>query len=229
MRPVHDCKAAYIDMVDNSRYIEVLKQNPQFNGIAVSQTAYDFITSQVKNKVVLIPHHHCNYERVKRQRSEVLTVGYIGEDVTFDAYRWQVVLLMKERGIDFIYCHDYDTRRDVCEFYKNIDIQIVWRDITNMNGNGKDWGKWVIPELKNPLKLSNAGSFGIPTVAFPEINFEAEYKDAYLPATTLDELVDQIDRLKNSTWLYEEYAQKAEEKAEKYHVENIAKLYRGLV
>jgi hypothetical protein len=227
MRPIHGA-ISYIDMVDNSRYIDVLKNHPEFNGIAVSQTALDFIKSQVNNKVVFIPHHHCNYERARRQRSEVLTVGYIGEDVTFDAYRWQVVLLMEKRGINFVYCHDYNTRQDVCDFYKKIDIQIVWRDITNTHGNGRDWGRWVIPELKNPLKLSNAGSFGIPTVAFPEINFEAEYKGAYLPAATLDELVDQIDLLKNNPAAYDYIARKAEANAEKYHVENIAKLYRTL-
>ncbi|KKL03735.1 hypothetical protein LCGC14_2623170, partial [marine sediment metagenome] len=53
---------------------------------------------------------------------------------------------------------DKFTREDVCEFYKTIDIQIAFRTP----------GKEVRPPIfRNPLKVFNAGSFKIPTVAYP--------------------------------------------------------------
>jgi len=82
--------------------------------------------------------------------------------------------------------------------------------------------------LKNPLKLSNAGSFGIPTVAFPEENFVAEFDKCFLPANTVDEVVDSVYQLKTDQSLYNAMVSMARERAECYHISKVAEYYRKL-
>jgi len=80
----------------------------------------------------------------------------------------------------------------------------------------------------NPLKLSNAGSYGIPTVAYPEPAYIAEWNDECLWASTISELVAQVKRLKETPSLYADISGRAVAKAEGYHIENIAQLYEQL-
>lgn len=111
----------------------------------------------------------------------------------------------------FTYCR---TRRHIVSHYNQIDVQVVWRP--------------RYKPLRNPLKLVNAGSFGIPTVAFPETNYTREFDGYFLPAETVDKMIDGVKSLKNSESLYESYSEKLIEKTENYHIGKISKLYLGL-
>lgn len=233
MRP-RGFKNEYVDIIDNPRYIEYSKIRKDVGVIAISKIAQEYISFKTgRDDIVLIPQHHCNFNREKRNRKEITTVGYIGEKYSLQNYeeieqklakvglklicKWHASKEFNVNRIDQKF--DYKTREDVVNFYKNIDIQIVWRPIVDIN----------VEELKNPLKLSNAGSFGIPTVSFPEKSFVSEYNDCFIPAKTIDEAISHILELKNNQILYEEYSKKSIEYSENYHIENISKLYLNLL
>lgn len=112
-------------------------------------------------------------------------------------------------------------RERVIEFYRNLDIQIVYRPSHNR-------GAYMMSQY-NPIKLSNAGSFGIPTVAFPEPSYIAEWnKNECLYSDGMQGIIRLVRRLKDEPAFYEEIAEKAKLKAEEYHIDNVAKLYREL-
>ena len=117
-------------------------------------------------------------------------------------------------GLDFVEKTTFNHRNGVNWFYKNVDIQIVWRPYAD--------------EFRNPLKLSNAGSYGIPTVAYPEESFVSEYNGCFIPATSIDELIIKVKELKDNPDLYDNMAKKVMTRAENYHIEHIAKLYKEL-
>lgn len=210
-------KRQYLDMVDNTRYVEIFKKNPQFKALVIGKLGYDYLKSILTNDVVHIPQQHVNFERIQRTRTEITTVGFCGEKRTFAPYEQEIRERLKKIGLELSFFHSYRCRQDVVNFYKNIDIQIIWR-LTPPQ---------YIDVLKNPLKLSNASSFRIPTVAQPEDNFVAEYDGYFLPAKTLDELINCVNDLKNKD-LYDQVAAKAIVKSEEYHISNIAKLYLKL-
>jgi len=233
MRP-RGVKNEYIDIIDNPRYIEYSKIRRDVGTIAISKIAHEYISFKTnRDDIVLIPQHHCNFDREKRIRKEITTVGYIGEKYSLQNYdeieqklakvglklicKWHAPMEFNKSKISWK--SNYKTREDVVNFYKNIDIQIVWRPIVDVN----------VEELKNPLKLSNAGSFGIPTVSWPEKSFVSEYDGCFIPAKTIDEAISYILELKNNQKLYDEYSKKGFERSENYHIENISKLYLNLL
>ena len=101
----------------------------------------------------------------------------------------------------------------------SIDLQIVWRPYEKI--------------LSNPLKIVNAASFGIPTIALDEPAFK-EFGDIendlkyYLPVLGLTNFLDELDNLIESPDTYKLFSEKCLEKAEEYHISNIAKLYKEL-
>ena len=77
--------------------------------------------------------------------------------------------------------------------------------------------------LKDPEKIVNAMSLGIPTVAYPEPAYK-EVEGYYWPVTSFGELAAAINELKQGF-----DAQRLIDKAEEYHIENVAKEYRVLL
>ena len=207
----------FIDPVDAPRFINFLKLKPEYSGIAISKVAYEYMTSIMKNEIVLIPQHHCNFNKEKRPHREVKVVGFCGEHDTFAPFENEIREKLKKIGLELYFKYTYKNRNGVVGFYKDIDIQIIWRVSPG-----------YIEQLKNPLKLSNAGSFDVPTVAIPEPNFVAEYDGCFLPCNTIDEMIGLCEDLKNDSVLYYKMADKAAARAENYHFSNIAKLYRKL-
>jgi len=95
----------------------------------------------------------------------------------------------------------------VFETYKKIDKQIIWR-------------KNNVP-LKNSLKIVNAMSFGIPTIAYPEIGY-SDVDGYYFKART----VEDLKKLIRKDLVYDK--ERLVKKAEEYHIDNISKLYEEL-
>ena len=81
--------------------------------------------------------------------------------------------------------------------------------------------------LSNPLKIVNAASFGIPTLALDEPAFH-EMASCYVPIYNTKQFFMRLDRIRTNAAMYEEYSKKCLELSEKYHISNIAKLYQGL-
>lgn len=223
----------YLDVVDAHEKVEWLKDKPDVNIIAVSRIAKEWISEVTGRKdIVLIPEHHCNFDRKLRPDREVLTVGIIGQKSAYDLsylelkqgacdlglnLKWELPYLDKDGNLLFKkFLHVYPTRERVVNFYSDVDIQVTYRKNTPN------------PKLRNPLKLENAGSFGIPTVAYPEEDYVDEWDGFFIPATDSDEILHSLWELKNNYDYYKEWSKKVIGKAEEYHIEHIAELYKNL-
>ena len=226
-------KHSYIDVVDAPKAVEWLKTHPDIGVIAISQVAQRYLNKILNRKdVVFIPHHHCNYNRELIPQREVKTVGIMGSQNSFQYPIEEIRKKLKDIGLKLLYDFDHwekynniptkefkDSREKVVDYYKKIDIQIVWRP--------KAWS----PQynlLRSPLKLENTGSFGIPTIAYPEPSYVDEFGDCFLPAKTIDELLELVKKLKSDKEFYSETRLKALVRAENYHIDHIAKLYQNL-
>lgn len=187
--------------------------------IALSQTHRDSLVEALPERTVyLIPQHHCNFLREAIPERPVLRVGAIGGDSAVQWPHHAVERMVNALGLEWHYESHYHRRWRVVEFYKTIDIQLSFRPTHARS----------IPLHMNCLKLANAGSFGIPTVAFPEPAYTTEWKDECLWGEGMEVIMWQIKRLKEDAGLYKEMASRARTKAEEYHIDHIADLYRAL-
>lgn len=217
-------KSLWLDVVDGTGCIEQLYKYPSLNGIAIGQLAYSYIRNRIaRNKLVLIPEHHCNFERYTRNKDrDVRTVGAICYPGNFDLDTIEVKKAIESIGMEFKLETDITTREAVVDFYKDVDVQLCFRD-------WRGEGLREPPELKNPLKLENAGSFRIPTVAFPEPNFLVDFgKDCFTAAYNLEEVVKRCQELKTSPSLYEDISERAYQRAQDFSIDKIAPLYLEL-
>src|SRR3990167_10594947 len=96
-------KKAYLDMIDGHNLAEVARKHPEVGVITCSRADYDLMSKELpNNEMVLIPQHHCNFDRVKRTRTEIKTVGVIG---TRGAFPYLPVGLKEElakRGLELV-------------------------------------------------------------------------------------------------------------------------------
>jgi hypothetical protein len=203
----------YMDIVDGWGLIGLMKNHPEVPVIACSQMDYESLQKALGNKIVLIPQQHCNFDRLVRTRNKITTVGVIGTKGAFAFLPDGLREGLTERGMELLEYSNFFTRQNIVDFYLKIDIQIVWRPYKM--------------RLSNPLKLVNAASFGIPTIALREDYFK-ELDGYYLPVKTVGEFFTQLDSLRSDPDLYNTYSWQCVEKAEEYHIENIAKLYEKL-
>lgn len=205
---------AYLDIIDGANLAQVVQKYPEVGVIVCSQADYNVMSKELpKNKIVLIPQHHCNFEHLKRSRTDIKTVGVIGTRGAFPYLPQGLKEALSERGIELLEFSKFFHQQDIIDFYMKIDVQIVWRPYKKI--------------LSNPLKLVNAASFGIPTIALDEKAFW-ELKGSYIPVGTLEAFLEALDGLRNNPTLYEDYSRKCIQSSERYHISNIAKLYEQL-
>jgi hypothetical protein len=204
----------YIDVVEESEGLKWVFSHPKVGVIASSVSMYNYLKVKLKNKIVLIPQHHCNFERIKRTRGEVKVAGIIGNPAAFQYPLKDIESKLRGIGVSLkpFIKKVFNNRQEVVDFYKQIDVQLIWRP-------GSDG------VLRNPLKITNALSFGIPTVAYPEEDFDEEYYDLYVRTLTINEMIDRVERLKNSETYYTRLSKTGLEIAESYHIDNISKMY----
>lgn len=207
-------KSTYIDIVDGWNYVSVLKDNPKLKAIVCSERDYISLASTgLTNKIAVIPQHHCNFERQKRSRDEIKRIGIIGNYKAFSFLPPDLRPKLLERGLELIEFSQFFDRLDIVDFYKSIDVQIVWRPYRK--------------KLANPLKIVNAASFGIPTIALDEIYFK-DMGNCYIGVRNLEHFLVELDRLITTPQIYQAHAKLCLQKSEAYHIQNIAKLYKDL-
>ena len=80
--------------------------------------------------------------------------------------------------------------------------------------------------LKTPLKIINAASFSIPSVAAIHDGYK-EVDGYYIGVRTIEQLIGEVERLKEPK-NYKKASGGLTEMAEKYHISKIAKLYKQL-
>ena len=214
----------YLDILDYSGGIPWLQGRPWIKIIAASKSSEQFLRTRFpQNTIVYIPQHHCNVQRLLRPDRPIKTVAYIGLALTPPAWADTVSQAVAKMGLEMRYFTDFKTRQDVVDAYLQTDIQFTWYDDTMPD-------RWR--QMKNALKVVNAASFGIPTVASFEPAYEAECRDWYRPAPNLTDAMELIWDLKMSldgeglSRLF--WTRHLPDIAEAYHIDNIAQLYRKL-
>jgi len=228
--PEEHPKHVYCDVDDSFQSAEFLRTHPEFGVIAISLTAQEYLKKLLKrDDVYFIPHQHCNFERRLRPEREVKTVGIIGQTSSFqypaDEFRKKVEAIGMELKYEEDYWRTYkgnkqqEMRLNVADFYLSLDVQVVYRPQAKYR---------LLAPFANPNKMGNSASMGIPTVAYPEKSYIREFEGCFLPANNIDEMVEWLKNLKDDPMLYQDIANRNLEKAEFYHIDNIAKLYQAL-
>lgn len=207
----------YLDMVDGFELLHTLTKYPELPAIVFSDMDVETMSGLIKNKIVCIPHQHVNFERVHRARDGVTTVGVIGSDGAFTYIPDEIRQGIAKRGMSLLEHSVMYPRMSVVKFYQSIDVQIVWRPYQIPYRRG----------LYNPFKIVNTSAFGVPTIALDEPAFK-EMEGCYIPVTTTEEFLEKLDALRTSSSLYNDMVKLCLEKSERYHIENIAKLYQKL-
>lgn len=227
-------KHTYLDVDDSTTAVKWLLNHTDTGIIVNSPSGKEYLSNLLdRDDVIVIPHAHCNYENWIRPEREVKTVGIIGSRTSFMYPLDQVRDELKEIGLELIYEKDYwknygdeegmsedDRRKKIVEFYKKVDIQIVWRPDDTFSPQ-------TIP-LKNPNKLVNASSFGIPTIAYPEKAFSSWYGD-YIDVKKIDHMIWWCKKLKENSMIYNSYGMSAINHAKQYYVDKIKQLYKDLI
>lgn len=210
-------KKCYVDIVDSYGSLYNLKDRNDLGVIAIGKSANTCISNYLDRKdVVIIPEHHCNFERATIEVDKPKTVGLICYPECFHLEVDKVTLALNALGLQFKICTEFSNRLDVCNFYKTIDIQLTFRFTSEYS------------ELKNPLKVVNAGSFGIPSVCYPEPAYVQEGV-RFMAAATFEEAIGWCKLLSNDIAYYKNASVAALEDAEEYHISKIAPLYEGLL
>ncbi len=210
---VFEGKRAYLDIVDGHNLGQLALKYPEVGVIVCSQADYETMSNALPNKIVLIPQHHANFERQKKKRTAIKVVGIIGEKNAFDYIPRKIREELKKRDIELLEYSKFFSRQDIIDFYMNIDVQLVWRPYRKI--------------LSNPLKIVNASSFGVPTIALDEPAFK-EMEGTYIGVTTPEEWLSRFDYLCDNDDVYDAVSQYCREKAENYHISSVAKLYQQL-
>lgn len=207
-------KKSWIDIHEAFDLRHTLDKYPEVGVIAFSELDVQTLSRFVKNKIVLIPHHHVNFERAKREREGITRVGISGSFKAFTHIPEVIRQGLKDRKIELVEYSTFYPRTSVARFHKSIDIHLHWRPFLRR-------------ALSCPFKITNAMSFGVPTIALDEPSYK-EVEGCYIGVKTAEEWLEKLDYLIENPDQYATYAQMGIEKAERYHIENIAKLYEEL-
>lgn len=214
IRPGNDfefvTKNSWIDIIDGWGLIPLLERHPEVGVIACSTQDGEKLAKVLKNRIMVIPQHHCNYDRLKRNSKKIETVGIIGTESAFAFIPEGLEEELTKRNIKLLKYSKFFSRQDIINFYMQIDVQLVWRPYRM--------------KLSNPLKIVNAASFGIPTIAYDEEVFK-EVENCYVGVKTVNEILFGLDTQKDVLQYMSEICFK---KAEDYHISEIAKLYKLL-
>lgn len=214
---------AWLDIVDDSHDLYWLNKHPEVGIIATCVAAEKYLWARYPGRdIVLVPEHHCNFDREVRTRVSVERVGVIGHPKSIEIDADELAGKLKDIGLEFVPLLDRNisSRQMVVDFYKGIDLQLIWRPRFGPEGSSQHERN-----LHNPLKLINAMSFGVPTVAYPELNFEEELHNFYVPANDVDELLMRLEQMKTDGSVYQVISERGLEKSEDYHIDNILPRY----
>lgn len=204
----------YLDIIDGVELLPQIKLRPKIKVIAMSQVHYDYLKLNLENEVILIPHHHINFENQIRKRGDKLVGGIICNPAggSYALYEKTKEALAKI-GVDLTYSFHAQTRKEMVDYYMSIDFLVNWYpkhlDINCF--------------YRHPAKLINAASFSIPTLAQPILGYQ-EMEGFYLPIENLDSLVEQVEKLKDINF-YNNFSKRICKEAKKYHISKTTKLY----
>jgi hypothetical protein len=207
-----------MDVVDSGAALDWYRDKPKVELLAISKTAEALLRQELPEHTVwFVPEHHCNREGATVNIETPTVVGYCGTHEGLQLDVAQVERVAIDNGYRFVALFNASTRQQVVDFYRMVDVQLCWRK------------EQPYPELKNPLKLANAGSFGVPTIAWPEVSYVEECADEFMPAKTLDDVVCHLDALKRKTGRWCEWSHKALAMSRRYSLERVVSVYEEVL
>ena len=208
----------WVDVLDGVDLVGKLRHRPKVKVITAAQCQHEYLKGALPNETTLIPSHHLNQERVKRERREISVGGFTGvpSPEGFKLYAG-IAEKMKEIGFDFKTCWDYKTRQDAVDFYKSIDLFI--------------YAEWIGGDspFKIPTKMMNAASFGVPSISISSTKLQGnkEIEDYYVRAFDIEDMLFKALAFKDMSY-HKAWADKVAKFSENYHIEHISELYRKL-
>jgi len=208
----------FVDTVDCYGIIPMLNEFPDITVIAMSRVAREYLESKIDNKIVRIDEHHCNWDNELVNRTELKRIGYVGYGCSFQLPIDVVKDTLKKFDIEFTMLTEFKTRQDIVDYYKTIDLQLCFRLPGTIHN--------LVPQLRNPLKLANAGSFGIPTIAYPEPSYVDEWDGSFFPIGGLQGLIHWVDEIKRDWEVYAFMRYLAVNRAKQYYIDNVIANYR---
>ncbi len=208
---------SYVDIVDGDYLIKPLHDRPKIKVITSTKSSYELLRKILKNEIFFIPQQHCNFERVIHKRGKITTGGFLSHPSASNySDNNEIRKQLKKIGLRFITCFNFKSRQDVVDFYKQIDFQIIGH-----------FGRHGIDNpFAHPLKIINAASFGIPTIAAWMTGYK-EFKKFFVPVLNMDCLIAEVEKMKNEVY-YDQWSDRIIDAAEKYHISKIAEKYRKL-
>src|SRR3990167_750816 len=117
----------YLDILDGFNLRYLLNKHPEVPVIVFSELDVETMSRYVKNKIVLIPHHHVNFERAGRVRDGIKKVGIIGSTTAFTHIPDEIRKGIVDRGLSLNEYSTFYPRMSVVSFYKQMDVMLVWR------------------------------------------------------------------------------------------------------
>jgi len=187
------------------------------------------------NEVIWIPLAHSNYENLVRPLNRpVKKIVFSGTRSSFPDKEWaEFKQKIEAKGFEIVRAitpYDVPRKGEECrvfcrDLWLNNDIAVSFRrTISAKKGH-------VELRLKPPNKLHGAGSVMVPSVAYPEVCFKENYDKpgCFLPANTIDEMVEQCCRLRDDKGLYAQIATQAYNDASPYHIDKIIPYYEELL
>lgn len=208
-------KNSWIDIHDGWELITTLQKYPEVGVIAYGDLAYETLKKIIPNRIVTIPHHHVNFERTRRKRDKILRIGTTGSPFAWTYIPDEIKEGIKKRGLTLELYTNFYPRMSVSRFHESIDVFIHWRP-------------WLNRKLSCPFKIINAASFGVPTIALDEPSFKEIGDLNYIGVKTPEEWLAALDMLIELPLTYENMANSCIDMSERYHIENISKLYSEL-
>lgn len=217
-----DAKYNYIDVVDNTSLRFLLKKL-DVGVIAFTERSQAHLQRILQKEVIYIPQHHCNFEGYVRTEREIKTIGFIGGSLAFCYPLDQMSKILEENGLEFkvllLKNSKNISRKDVVNFYKDIDIQIYYRTLD----------KFPAYLYKDSLKFMNAASFKIPTIARVDNTTTKEMQTAkMIVVNSIHEMVKYCIKLRGDKNLYEDLSLSAYELSQSFHISKIAPMYLEL-
>ncbi len=217
-RVVRRVRAAWCDVNDSADCLEELRSLPEVGVIALTDVARTYLAARLPNRVVTIPIHHCNAEGATRSERSVRTVVLSGDRFHLD--RVELRRRLAAENLDLVEVAGQAPREAHCRALAAGDVAIAFgSDVANPR---------YPPELKPPLKLVNAGAFGLPFVAWPEPAF-AGFDESYIPVRSLDEMVSACARLRDDHELHSRLSAKGLEAAKPFAITTVAARYLALL
>lgn len=228
-------KSIYVDIVDGCRgdTYDKIRRHENVTVITLTPSGAKWIKENwfPNHRVIWIPHTHCNNEnRFRPPGRSVNTIMYNGTENGFHTHHWHKFASMaRYEGFKVTRFHTIaqgcssDLRKDCCDAYFACDIQVAFRP---------PYYDAELPlHLKSPTKLNNAGSFRIPSVAYPEVAFTHNYDRAghFLRADTIEEMIQCCIKLRDETETYDSLAFSAWYHSQSCHIDKVVKYYERLL